>query len=160
MPTRIITIYVCSLCQSETEVKEKVTPYQLTGGGGGALNYDVCETCQVAEPFASLLEAGMSDRVAGRKPPKAKSPVVPDEGEVTCEICGHIYSAQGIGQHLSRAHGVRTPYRAALEARGKVGDHVCDEPGCDFRATKPQGLGAHKRSKHGVPGPKSRPAKK
>lgn len=155
MPQRIITIFICSLCASEFDAKEKVKPYQVMGGGRGTLSYDICDTCEAAEPFASLLAAGMSDRVAGRKPKVAAPP--PEVGEKACEWCGEVFSAQGMGVHQSLAHNVKSKTAILEEARGS-GPHKC--PDCGFGAGNPQGLGAHRRVRHGVAGPKSSAAKK
>lgn len=143
MPQRVVVIWSCSLCGTETDTQDKVTQYQLSGGGR-SFAYDICATCVAAEPFASILAAGLSEKAQGR----ASTPT-PD-GLVQCEFCEKTYTALGMGMHLSSAHGVKSRSRIQLENRGKSGKLECED--CGFRSNAPQGMAAHKMARHGVAG--------
>lgn len=142
MPQRVVVIWSCSLCGTETDSQDKVTQYQLSGGGR-SFAYDICATCVAAEPFASILAAGLSEKAQGRATP------TPD-GLVQCEFCEKTYTALGMGMHLSSAHGVKSRNRIQLESRGKSGKLKCED--CGFRSNAPQGIAAHRAHRHGVAG--------
>lgn len=157
MPQRMTWIYICSLCQAETDDRAKSAHYELSGPGG-ALEYDLCPACEGAEDMQVFFAAGIP--LKGSKKPravKAAAPVAIGEAdEVACEFCSEVFTRKGIGLHQSTAHNIKSKSAIVDESRGH-GDHVC--PDCGYGARNPQGLGAHRRVKHGVKGPKSKPAK-
>lgn len=143
MPQRVVVIWSCSLCNTEADSDDKVTQFQLSGGGR-ILGYDICTTCVAAEPFASVLAAGLSENAKGRTAPSS------EDGRVQCEYCAKSYTPQGMGLHKKAAHNVKSATDVLLESRGKAGKFVCEE--CGFKTVNHQGLGAHKRAKHKVTG--------
>lgn len=143
MPKKVIvnTIWSCSLCELETD-KDKIADYTITGNGT-RLHYDICATCMASEPFATLLAAGMTDKMVGR----AKVGAVDVEGKTKCLYCEKSYTENGMGMHMASAHGVKSKTQLLVEKRGKTGKLKCDE--CGFRTNAPQGLAAHQVARHG-----------
>lgn len=145
MPQRVVVIWTCSLCPEETDSAEKVTQYQLSGGGR-TLAYDICSNCAASEPFATLLAAGLAEGPAGRTSKKPE--------RVPCKYCDQTFTHQGMSLHQAKAHNVKSGTAALLEVRGKSGGHPCPE--CEFQSPNVQGLGAHRRAKHGIIGSKAK----
>lgn len=150
MPKRIVTIYLCSLCKDEFR-EDAITSFAITRLPGPELLLDLCAQCTSTggseRTILEFLDLAYSE---GPKS-KASAPARSAAGG-PCPECGKNYpSQQGLAQHRSRAHGVESASARREATRGTVGDLRCPE--CkDFRTTRPQGLSAHRRSVHGVPG--------
>ena len=52
-----------------------------------------------------------------------------------------------MASHVLRVHGM-----SMAQVEGRPEPYACPEPGCDFKTSRPQGLGAHRRAAHGTPG--------
>lgn len=139
MPQRINVIYICSLCDSETDQPGKMTGFQITGLGR-ALEYDICTSCAEVGPFRDLLDRGLHGKnLRANQIPATAS------GQASCPECGDLFTPTGLSLHRSRAHGVLSAHAAKAEARGKEGSHVCPNQGCGFATKRSQGLGVHKK---------------
>lgn len=100
MPQRISIVYICSLCDTETDDPHKVTAYQIVGPGK-PLNFDICTACEEVGPFREVLEKGIRERASKAAP---KVPQVlgaePESGEHACKVCGRSFeAAQGRAAH-------------------------------------------------------------
>lgn len=162
MPKRMVWIFTCSLCGIETDKANETTPAELTIRGQ-TLSYDICEACEKDETdFGAFVEAGFRERAAGKKKPKipvvpvAPEPMVLVEGEpFLCPECSEAFpSRAGLAQHRSRKHAVISKTKAIETKRGsgKLKCPECAAQGIDWGATKPQGLGSHRRIQHDVEG--------
>lgn len=164
MPKRMLWIYTCSLCKSETDSDEKMTEYQLSMPGN-VWTYDVCATCEENDPaFRSFIDAGLRERQkSGRR---ASGPLVQlDDDAHQCEMCNAVFgSARGLTQHRYKSHGAvsQTPEAIAQRDRGQ-GPLKCPEcaaEGVDYGAKASQGLAAHRRHAHDVAGSDPRAVEK
>lgn len=106
MPQRVIVIYVCSLCRSESEDKSAVTEFTLTGSGR-TITLDVCNACRESGPLADILTAGLDEQVAGKKPKPSAPPAKPTNDDLLpCPTCGQeCKGPTGLGRHRAYAHG-------------------------------------------------------
>lgn len=69
----------------------------------------------------------------------------------TCERHERGYASKtGVRDHVRVAHG--TTLSVLLGKKSTAKAYPCNEPGCKEVALSPQGLGAHRRTKHNVEG--------
>lgn len=161
----VTTTWSCSLCKEETDVEGKTTAYKLHTPGGVVLAYDICEACRLGEPFASFVEAGLNERVAG--PTAAKG----EADKEQCEYCDKSYKAGGgMAMHQAKMHNVESEHARKTRERANRDQRAqalmfevgADGPGfqcpeCPYSSSSTRGLGTHRWKKHGVIGAKRSP---
>lgn len=145
MPQRVVIIYMCSLCGTESDGSFKMTPAQIVIENT-TLAYDICTACKEGDStFASILRAGLKEKAS--KNSEQSNPIVGDSNH--CEVCGNIFaSVGGLATHRARAHGMSSMSRDAVLARDRGnGPEKCWD--CDdYGAKNPQGLAMHRRIRH------------
>ncbi len=119
MPSRIVTLYTCSMCGHE--FRDGTRNFTLSGSDGTNLNYDVCSDCFIDAPFARVFECG--EPMCGHKAAKPRTPIAAKSnggrkaaaapppasanGTFSCPECSFAAkNPQGLGAHRYRHHGV------------------------------------------------------
>lgn len=115
MPQRIVTMYVCSLCENESETTDFTETWQLTGPDA-AVELDLCKQCRHGdERFLALAEIETWQN--GRSAATAE----PVEPVLTCPRCEKTSRApQGMAAHMLHAHGLAAGSLAAYRAGKRV----------------------------------------
>lgn len=130
MPQRVVVIYICSLCEEESQDPAANTQIKISYGKT-QLSLDACKACLDADPLQSLLEAGQPEKRGPGRPPKPAGPPVPP--------------------------ALLAPAKPGGLARTETGEYRC--PDCEHSAATPQGVGMHRRHEHGYVKPDGKKAK-
>lgn len=169
MPREIVVRYTCSFCGGDSFDASQFVSFTIAAADGTKvaelpkpLGLDACKACMEAEPVSTLLKVGYPLAKPTGKAPKVPTPeavpgvVVGDD--FTCPECRQPFSSKGgLSQHRMKIHGAVTKTAQEVAARG-TGDLMCPEcaaEGITWGAKKGQGLGAHRRSVHGVKSPRA-----
>lgn len=143
MPTVTITIYSCTLCGAE--YREGNSHFTLIDGDGITRAYDVCSDCIApGSAFQAVYAAG--ELLPGQRGKLARAAQQPLPT-----------SSAAPAPPKKAKKQVATSLSAATE-RDPLTCPECKADGTTFRASKPQGLGAHRRHVHGVIGAKKKSA--
>lgn len=159
MAQRIVTICDAHTKRDAGDAPGSEWTVSITAPGAKAASYvvDLCE--EDAEPLRGLL-AFLADvgRREGQQPRKIAAKSSPGRSSVSasadpnrwaCPVdgCGKVPSSRtALQSHLRSYHDGMTLARAF----GEPEPHTCPECGSTF--SHPQGLGAHRKSVHGVEG--------
>lgn len=120
MPQRITVIYICSLCETETDEPGKVTPYQIVGPGK-PLNFDICTACAEVGPFRDVLERGLRDRGV-----KAPAPPAASKGKIVEPVAGELICKAGCGRTFKMPQGRAAHERWCRKSPAEVEVHKAE----------------------------------
>jgi hypothetical protein len=143
---RVEVLAFCDVCMS---TGQEVPGYQLitlTVDRVGPLQLDLClqHTNEVMPILNNLLNLGHREIAQ-----------TPRDRKIACPLCDRSYpDKRGLRQHLKRLHDTTMTELARTEntIRPELVCPECADQGVEFVASAPQGLGAHRRSKHDVRG--------
>lgn len=138
MPQRVVVIWICSLCEEETDDPHAMTQLKITYGKTQA-TLDACKRCVESGPLAVLLEAVQPDKRGPGRPPKPApvptllAPPKPgglartETGWYRCPDCEYTSATnQGVGVHRRHVHGYVNPKGAKGRALAKA-EHQMNE---------------------------------
>lgn len=162
MVSQLVTLRHCDvhLTMMDQRVDATGIPFVITLDGI-TRELDLCEPCADTHvaPIRALVDMGGPQTVPDRPMRRAV-----DRGDdfYACPDCPSVLSSRGsLLAHLKSRHGLdsttavaRMPPRRYPTQTGT--SFPCPEPGCDFVAAAPAGLGAHRRHRHGIVGAASR----
>lgn len=122
--------------------------FQIAVNGAKPVEVDLCE--QHEKEFLSPLLELLDD--SGQ--PVEQRATTSVSGRKQCSMCEKVLTREGLRKHLMTQHGIerRAAGDVVREIFGtpsnvKVGERPC--PDCGQKFDTPQGLGVHRRTKHG-----------
>lgn len=156
MVRKVTIIANCDVCYARGEEVPAIEQHTITIDSQQPRTVDLCP--EHWEPFAPLVQlVSMVGNPIVEEPTRAgKQPNADQPNE--CPICHGVFSdRKHMRQHYYRQHPGQPKLRNwVAPAPAKIGKvdpiNPLRCPECDFVAAKAQGLGAHRRAKHGVIG--------
>lgn len=165
----VISILCDECLESGSEVPGDTWGLSIEGPGIKAVPYTVDACTMHAEPLQALAkQLAEHGRRADRKAPlprvsSASEPAAATVEALSCPVegCTHVGATKsGLTTHLKRIHDTtRSALGLASPRGGEPGDYPCPEcaaEGAERHFTRPQGLGRHRLSVHGVAGATAR----
>lgn len=149
MAQHIVTL--CDPCLLHDGKESPAQTWEVTvrePGGSKPVAYEIDACEKHASPITALLHALTEDgrKRGARTAPVPLAALAARDGKAhPCPLCGHgLGTRDSLRSHVERLHGT------SLGAVENPDDRMpCPADGCDFVASKGQGLSAHIRSTHG-----------
>jgi uncharacterized C2H2 Zn-finger protein len=172
MAREVVINITCDWHKNERDVRIEGQGFTVTFG---AIQYDIdlCGPCieEFADPLREVVEKyGEASGPGVRARRKARPSETPTEG-IACPLCQAVQAHRhSLGSHLRKAHDTNLgeiekrgllPHGAEAKRRGRKGQQYGGDrswdgprkcPECDWMTSSPQGMGAHRKAKHGVVG--------
>ena len=169
---QVAIVITCDVCRLQGKEVTSIENHVFTIDNGRPRSLDLCEEhWESFEPLVKVIDMAGNPYSEAPDPPSQSqrpgpasrattlvTPTVVDATKIEgqCPVClNELSSRKNMVAHVRKSHPgyrVRRPQPELTPGAKSDPDHPLRCPECGYLSSRPQGLGAHRRIKHGVMG--------